>query len=198
MGRKRKTRIVNLNPYKTSQTRLNKKLARTVTANYHKELSLLNKDILSKEQHLLYQQASKFNTRKVNSSKYVTSTLSHILPKNFKKPKSINMLEIGAINLKLQSVYWFNVCSIDLISQHPLIYQHDIFTLPFTSEKYQVVVCFMVINYINDAKKRLELLKRCYLHLKHHGYLMISLPLRNVIQISSNYLIEIFKFLNFK
>lgn len=160
MGRKRK---VHIGPTPIGGHELkSRKLARTVTAQYHiiqneRSTVVNNKQISEQEkknklavlQHQMdqiggtnrYQQASIISTQHFKTSKWVTQTLQDLGKKD--NTTKLNLLEVGAINIQLQQYSWLNVKAIDLNSQHPLIEECDFFSL-VPNKNFDVVVCSMV------------------------------------------------------
>ncbi|KAJ1441728.1 hypothetical protein B484DRAFT_101886 [Ochromonadaceae sp. CCMP2298] len=117
----------------------------------------------------------------------------------------IPLLEIGAINTQLHAYPWLDVTSIDLNSQHPLILEQDfltlspapgtagggvggvgngnvgnrdVITLSKASRRFEVLVCSMVINCVDTAARRGEMLARLSAHLPPKGLLLLVLPSR--------------------
>eukprot|EP00808_Paulinella_micropora_P009927 g58587.t1 len=132
--------------------------------------------------HEAYQQASALNTNKFRTSKYVFSTLTKLGLRPKKNEPPLKTLEIGAINLQLLSCFWLATRAIDLVSRFPgKIEALNFFELPLPTsevERYAVVVCFMVLNYVSHPLKRGELLVRAVLQLRMKGHLFLALPLR--------------------
>ena len=200
----KKIGVINLKKFSTKTTSaMSLTQARTVTSQYHvlnSKIAVLKQnpkltEITRQEQleqveaeieqlggHAAYQQASVINTDRFRTSKYVFSTLTKLGLRPKSKEPSLKTLEIGAINLQLKSCFWLNVRAIDLVSQHPdKIEAIDFFDLPrpLNDEgRYQVIVCFMVINYVSTAQLRGDFLLHIAAHLLLQGHLFIALPLR--------------------
>jgi 25S rRNA (adenine2142-N1)-methyltransferase len=124
-----------------------------------------------------YQQASVVNTSMFSTSKYVTATLTKLGVRKSSGEPLPNCLEVGAINCQLVTNQWLNVDAIDINSRHPKIQQINFFAYPVVENKYNVVVCSMVINCISTPPARGRLLVDCRRHLTLGGYFFIMLPL---------------------
>jgi 25S rRNA (adenine2142-N1)-methyltransferase len=201
-SRNKKCHIINPKKFSRGPPPMSISQARNVTAKYHvlnsklellkqaenpspqteQEISRVQAEIDAMGGHAAYQQASVLNTDKFKTSKYVFSTLTRLgaRPKAGEPP--LKTLEIGAINLQLFSCFWLQVRAIDLVSQHPgKIEALDFMDLPLASneqDRFQVMVCFMVLNFVPDAVKRGAFLERMVQQLRIEGYLFLALPLR--------------------
>jgi len=117
--------------------------------------------------------------------------------------RDIRLLEVGAINTELlnastarhrvsssnnsaskvlgKKLYKLNVRSIDLHSMHESIEEIDFFDLPYrqvqVEERFDVVVCSMVINCVTKPEDRGKMLSLLYQHLRPGGYCFLTLPL---------------------
>jgi hypothetical protein len=67
------------------------------------------------------------------------------------------------------------VYAIDLMSRHARIEEKDFFDVP-CERRFDVLVQSMVINNVDPARKRGEMLLRCAAHLKPGGFMLITLP----------------------
>ena len=65
--------------------------------------------------------------------------------------------------------------AIDLMSRHARIEERDFFDVP-CERRFDVLVQSMVINNVDPARKRGEMLLRCAAHLKPGGFMLITLP----------------------
>ena len=125
-----------------------------------------------------YQEASQLTTSRFRTSRWVFSRLTKhgFRPRPGQPP--LDVLEIGAVNLDLSSVpRWLHTRAIDLRSTHPRIEQRDFLTL-VPASAYDVVVCCMVLNCVEDAGRRGTMLLACRAHLRPAGLLFLMLPLR--------------------
>jgi len=90
----------------------------------------------------------------------------------------LQVLEVGAVNNQLQQAANLSVRAIDVNSQHPSIEEMDFFDLP-PSYAFDCVVCSMVVNCVNTAFKRGEMLARLRGQLKNDdSLLLLVLPSR--------------------
>eukprot|EP00457_Paulinella_chromatophora_P008409 gb/GEZN01008442.1/.p1 GENE.gb/GEZN01008442.1/~~gb/GEZN01008442.1/.p1 ORF type:complete len:336 (-),score=26.09 gb/GEZN01008442.1/:420-1400(-) len=198
----KKTGVIHSSQFMTGKP-ISRGEGRLVTAEYHKlnakmqavasdhnlkpeqkqnEVTKIKTQVEQLGGHERYQAASAMNTRKFRTSRYVFATLTKLGVRPKKGEAALKTLEIGAINLQLLSCFWLQTRAIDLVSRHPgKIEALDFFHLkPPASEKerYQVVVCFMVLNYVNESSKRGEMLQRCGHCLRTKGFLFVALPQR--------------------
>ncbi len=106
--------------------------------------------------------------------------------------RDIRLLEIGAINTQLldaatrtkldattnesQRVHRLDVHAIDLRSTDPRIQKMDFFHYPLSDQKYDVLVCSMVINCVTTPAQRGTMLSLCFRHLRPGGVCFITLP----------------------
>ena len=144
-----------------------------------------------------YQEASIVATKHFKTSRWVLSCIASYLrpqkgedldnvgscstPVRVTRKKDaacLQVLEVGAINNQLQQAANMNVRAIDVNSQHPSIEELDFFDLP-PKFAYDCVVCSMVINCVNTAFKRGEMLARLRGQLKNDdSLLLLVLPTR--------------------
>jgi len=145
-----------------------------------------------------YQEASIIATKHFKTSRWVLSCITSYLrpPKGgdvdskvgsssavpnvrkTKKEECLQVLEVGAINNQLQQAADLHVRSIDVNSQHPSIEELDFFDLP-PCNSFDCVVCSMVINCVNTAFRRGEMLARLRGQLKSdNSLLLLVLPTR--------------------
>jgi 25S rRNA (adenine2142-N1)-methyltransferase len=116
--------------------------------------------------------------------------------KQKKRRRTTRLLEVGAINTELldgaaQTVqsgstsemnkkYNLNVRAIDIHSMEKRIEEHDFLTLPYTSsnisERYDVIVCSMVLNSVTDPKDRGKMCAKLFHHLRPGGKLYLTVP----------------------
>ena len=105
---------------------------------------------------------------------------------SYKEPdgSALRMLEVGALrvdNACARSKH-FDIERIDLRSQHPLIKQQDFMERPVpdnvTTEGFDIVSLSLVLNFVDDATDRGEMLKRVALFLRNgpHGRLSPRSP----------------------
>jgi 25S rRNA (adenine2142-N1)-methyltransferase len=124
-----------------------------------------------------YQDASIVNTSMFRTSKYVTSTLTRLGIRKGSGQPLPKLLEVGAINVQLLTTKWLSVDALDIQSRHPKIQQMNFFDFPMEENKYDAVVCSMVINCVPTPLLRGQLLVDCRKHLKLGGHYFIMLPL---------------------
>lgn len=133
-----------------------------------------------------YQMAStqgQSNTRGSDSSKKLVEWLKdgyqlHDYP-------DLTALEIGCLrpdNFISNSKIFQSVTKIDLNSQHHLILQQDFMQRPLpkcTNEKFNLISCSLVLNFVSDPRERGEMLLRITKFLKSHeiSILFLVLPL---------------------
>ena len=153
-----------------------------------------------------YQRASQLSTSFHSTSKWVLGSLSrlgwlHGIPLDLKKKqrRPTRLLEVGAINTELldaaaerKSVttcsgemeeipkYRLDVRAIDIHSMEKRIEEADFLTMRFTSsdasQRYDVIVCSMVLNCVTTAEDRGKMLARLYHHLRPGGRLFLTIP----------------------
>ncbi|GMI23864.1 hypothetical protein TrCOL_g4462 [Triparma columacea] len=144
-----------------------------------------------------YQEASQLNTSVFSTSKWVVGRLGamgilegKVLEEtSTKKPKKlkrrpISVLEVGCINTQLQDAsrkpgVRMNVRSIDLRSTSSQVEVADFNALPIEEEeeRYDAIVCSMVINCVPTAVSRGEMLTRLRRFTKVGGVVFLMLPL---------------------
>ena len=168
-----------------------RKLARKVTGKYHELNAKLATSLTKKEKVAIkdeikalggidkYQQASVISTQFFNTSKFIIKTLREFINNNSVRPTNNvpNVLEVGSINTVLKKCTSFNVRSIDIHSQHPLIEELDFFDLP-PERAYDAVVCSMVVNYVAEPERRGEMICRLIEQIHEGGVIFLVLPLR--------------------
>lgn len=126
-----------------------------------------------------YQQASIISTAHFKTSRWIVKTLTE-LGKKPEKGHKLRSLEIGAINIQLSQTPWLCNRAIDINSQHPQIEECNFFDVE-PRHDYDVVVCSMVINCVESACKRGEMIARLACLLKEEtGILFLILPKRCV------------------
>lgn len=101
------------------------------------------------------------------------------------------VLEVGAINTEIldaaadttntgEKKYRLDVRAIDLNSMEERIEEADFLDLPFCSEdvdqRYDVIVCSMVINCVPTPSDRGKMMARLFHHLRPGGLLFLTLP----------------------
>lgn len=96
--------------------------------------------------------------------------------------KEATALEIGCLsptNLISTSGYFARVDRLDLHSQHPSITQQDFMErpVPRESERYSLVLCLLVLNFVPTPQGRGDMLKRTREFLQPGGALFLVLPL---------------------
>jgi len=111
------------------------------------------------------------------SSKFVFRTITKL----GKRPKSgeppLETFEVGAVNTQLIQSPFLNVYAIDVKSRNSSIKEVDFFDVPI-DKQYDVLVLAMVLNCVETADKRGEMLLRCRLHMKEDGLFFLVLPTR--------------------
>jgi len=119
-------------------------------------------------------------------------------PKKRRRPT--RLLEVGAINTELldsadqlqesrdqadgktmtKRKYNLRVRAIDIHSMEERIEEQDFLTLPFTSsnvtERYDVIVCSMVLNCVTNPMDRGKMCAKLYHHLRPGGKLFLTIP----------------------
>lgn len=116
--------------------------------------------------------------------------------KQKKRRRTTRLLEVGAINTELldaaaQTVkdgstsemkqkYNLHVRAIDIHSMEERIEEHDFLTLPYTSsnisERYDVIVCSMVLNCLTTPQDRGKMCAKLFHHLRPGGKLFLAMP----------------------
>jgi len=87
------------------------------------------------------------------------------------------VLEVGAINTQLLDCKSLDVRALDLNSRNPRIEQTNFLDCNCTAaQKYDAIVCSMVLNCVPDAPKRGKMLRTMRAHLKEGGLAFIVLP----------------------
>lgn len=105
--------------------------------------------------------------------------------------RNTRILEVGAINTELldaaaettadgYSKYRIDVRAIDLHAMDERIEETDFLLLPFSSinvsERYDVIVCSMVINCVPTPTDRGKMMVQLFKHLRPGGLLFLTLP----------------------
>jgi 25S rRNA (adenine2142-N1)-methyltransferase len=194
--KKKKYRKNKAPPSLAVPTMTSRRRARKVTTNFHRLTHEINRlksikddeetsnKIRSLEQQLeeaggrkTYQDASIVSTTMFRTSKFVTSALTRLGVRPSSGQPLPKLLEVGAINLQLLTTKWLNVDALDINSRHPKIQHINFFDFPINENKYDCVVCSMVINCIPTPIQRGKLLINCRKHLKLNGYFFLMLPL---------------------
>lgn len=120
-----------------------------------------------------YQEASiagQLDTRGGDSSRVLMEWLEELCPK---PPKSLRLLELGCLsvdNACSRSGVFEEVVRIDLHSQHPDILQQDFMERPLPNsdaDRFDVVSCSLVVNYVPDPQVRGDMLVRTATFLRH-------------------------------
>jgi 25S rRNA (adenine2142-N1)-methyltransferase len=129
----------------------------------------------------------------------VTESESESEPKigNKKRPRRNTLcLEVGAINTELLDAaactvpeketgvefkkYRLQVNAVDIHSMHPGIEEADFLTMPIPSQKpeerYDCIVCSMVLNCVTFPEQRGNMLARLYHFLRPNGLAFITIP----------------------
>lgn len=97
--------------------------------------------------------------------------------------KDPQALEIGCLspeNVISTCGIFKSITRIDLHSQHPLIQQQDFMERPLPKsdkEKFHLISCSLVVNFVDSPQGRGEMLKRMTEFLLPQGYLFFVLPL---------------------
>lgn len=148
-----------------------------------------------------YQRASQLSTSFHSTSKWVLGHLArlgwlHGIKVEEGKGggtlrRSTRVLEVGAINTELldasaetmasgEKKYRLDVRAIDLNSMEERIEEADFLSLPFlsknVSERYDVIVCSMVINCVPTPADRGKMMFLLLQHLRPGGLLFLTLP----------------------
>ena len=197
-SKKKKKRRKNKPPSLAPPVMTSRRRARKVTTSFHRlthEIDRVRSDttldettktamLKDLEQQLedtggrnAYQEASVVNTSMFSTSKYVTSVLTRLGVRRSSGEALPTLLEVGAINCQLVTNKWLKVDAIDINSRHPKIQQINFFDYPIVENKYNVIVCSMVINCIPTPLARGQLLMDCRRHLTVGGHYFIMLPL---------------------
>ena len=129
-----------------------------------------------------YQKASALTTEQNRSTaRFTTGCIERLGRRPGRGAAPLAMLEVGAVNTQLLSIPWLNCRSVDLHSIDPRIEQRDFFEIPPTGA-LDILVNGMVINCVESAVRRGEMLLRCRAHLRVGGLLVIVLPRRCVVR----------------
>lgn len=181
-----------------------RKKARVVTTLFHKythdlELALRQGDSVKAKEceekiaeiggRQEYQRASQLSTLYHSTSKWVLGVLANkgwlygiaTCPEKDTRRKT-RLLEVGAINTELLNATsdLLYVRAIDLHSMHKGIEEVDFLTLPpchkDPSQRYDVVVCSMVINCVPTPEQRGTMLTRLFHQLCPGGLCFLTLP----------------------
>lgn len=153
-----------------------------------------------------YQRASQLNTSFHSTSKWVLAYLSNhqkwltngIIDDNkaaasldettrCDRGRKVRLLEVGAINTVLlhaaEKHYhkYLSVRAIDLRSSHEQIEEIDFFQLAYLhedpNERYDAIVCSMVLNCVTTPEERGKMLWLLKNHLRPGGILFLTIPL---------------------
>eukprot|EP00980_Cylindrotheca_fusiformis_P003169 scaffold721_cov131-Cylindrotheca_fusiformis.AAC.59 len=118
--------------------------------------------------------------------------------KQKKRRRTTRLLEVGAINTELldaaaaasveqreigettKKKYNLHVRAIDIHSMEKRIEEHDFLTLPYISpmiaERYDVIVCSMVLNCVTTPQDRGKMCAKLFHHLRPGGRLFLTIP----------------------
>lgn len=117
--------------------------------------------------------------------------------KQKRQRRPTRLLEVGAINTELLDAageevpskddpnvsirkYKLSVRAIDINSMEKRIEEQDFLTLPFSSDdvsqRFDVIVCSMVLNCVTTSLDRGKMLARLYHHLRPGGRLFLTIP----------------------
>lgn len=157
----------------------------------------------------VYQVAStqgQSNKRGSDSSKKLIEWLK--LGYQLELEKELSALEIGCLspnNLISTSKIFQTITRIDLNSQHHLILQQDFMKRPLPSsgdEKFNLISCSLVLNFVTTPQERGEMLKRITTFLKPDDlsvlFLVLPLPcVANSRYLNNDKLLEIMAILGF-
>jgi len=112
-------------------------------------------------------------------------------PQSTRRRRRTRILEVGAINTELldaaaettptgEAKHCIDVRAIDLHSMEERIEEADFLSLPFTStsvsERYDAIVCSMVINCVPTPTDRGKMIVKLFQHLRPGGLLFLTLP----------------------
>ena len=136
--------------------------------------------------------------------KTINTTNKRKKKKRDQKRRNTRVLEVGAINTELldaaeelkgatagndtstqqkqqEKKFRLDVRAIDINSMDPRIEEHDFLDLPYPNsdinQRYDAIVCSMVINCVTNPKNRGKMLFRLYNHLRPGGLCFLTLPL---------------------
>lgn len=148
-----------------------------------------------------YQRASQVSTSFFSTSKWVLGYLSRngmlhgVHEEGSEEKRHTRLLEVGAINTELlvaakktrfdartnQTVpmHRLDVKAIDIHSMHPDIEEVDFLTMSVqrnVNDRYDVIVCSMVLNCVTSAGKRGDMLCRLYHFLRPKGLCFFTIP----------------------
>jgi len=115
------------------------------------------------------------------SSRFVFRCVTRLGMRPARGERPLRVLEVGAVNTQLQASPFLDVTAIDVRSRHPRIRQLDLFDVPppdRAEDRFDVVVLAMVLNCVESAPRRGEMLARCRAQLRDGGLLVLVLPLR--------------------
>eukprot|EP01116_Phalansterium_solitarium_P007085 TRINITY_DN19563_c0_g1_i1.p1 TRINITY_DN19563_c0_g1~~TRINITY_DN19563_c0_g1_i1.p1 ORF type:complete len:320 (-),score=91.95 TRINITY_DN19563_c0_g1_i1:24-983(-) len=125
-----------------------------------------------------YQEASLFDykSRNHSSCRWVTDKLTEAGLRPTGKRDRITLLDVGAIVNNYQPVKWIDCMAIDLQPRDTGVVKKDFFDLP-ADLRFNVIVLSLVVNFVPDARKRGEMLRRSHSMLTDAGHLFVILPL---------------------
>lgn len=153
-----------------------------------------------------YQRASQLSTSFHSTSKWILGSLArngwlygvslNSEKKEKKSRRTTRLLEVGAINTelldaaaetvkdtatnKVKRKYNLHVRAIDIHAMEERIEEHDFLTLPYSSsvvaERYDVVVCSMVLNCVTTPQDRGKMCAKLFHHLRPGGKLFLTIP----------------------
>lgn len=128
----------------------------------------------------MYQDASILLTKGNKScSKFVFRSLTDLELRPKKGESRLKVLEVGAINVQLLNCTWMDVTAIDVKSRHPKILEIDFFDIKKAwKTNYDCLVNGMVLNCVETAEKRGQMLVNCHSLLKDGGIFFFTVPKR--------------------
>ena len=157
-----------------------KKKSRHCVSSYHQHVHTNGASKVTVS-HLDYQLASQASLREHSTNKWAVKVLSRLFSPSSRPKLRLELLEIGCVDTHFNKVSWIQNRGIDLRSTHPSIEALDFFDLPI-SDKFDVVVCSMVINFILSPLKRGEMLHKVSRdHLREGGLFFLVFPKRTML-----------------
>jgi 25S rRNA (adenine2142-N1)-methyltransferase len=172
--------------------RLSRQLAAAQTKNDTEEVARLEKCIEEAGGREEYQRASQVSTAVHSTSKWILSYLArHDGSWIYGRPtptdessirRTTRLLEIGAINSELleaaaRSKGKLHTRAIDLHASLPEIEEKDFLKLALNgTDRYDVIVCSMVLNCVNTAEERGRMVCRLFHFAESEGLVFVTIP----------------------
>lgn len=162
-------RGIKFAPLKSYKPITNERHARKATSDFHDGVG----------NRATYQAASALLTDlHKTSSKFVFRCVTKLGLRPKANGKKLDTLEIGAVNAQLLSSSFLRVRAIDIQSRIPGVEELDFFVLDPAQERYDVVVCAMVLNCVQTKEKRGIMLGNCREMTRPGGLFILILPAR--------------------